>query len=103
GRGARVELLVGRSFGQLAARELRGYVARVFDLIVFIARVRGGRRCVLEVVELWGLREDGDYDLRTVVRTDVEHDGEEHRPVFCAMPDYRPWQRLARKLELEGL
>ena len=100
---ARLELLVGRSFGQLSPREIRGYVARVFDLIVFIARLRGGRRCVLEVVELCGLREDGDYDLRPAFRTEVESDGEARRPVFAAMPDYRPGPRLARKLELEGL
>src|SRR4029077_12241096 len=100
---ARLELLVGRSFGQLSPREIRGYVARVFDLIVFIARLRGGRRCVLEVAELCGWREDGDYDLRPPFRTEVESDGEGRRPVFTAMPDYRPGRRLSRKLELEGL
>ena len=100
---ARLELLVGRSFGQLSPREIRGYVARVFDLIVFIARLRGGLRCVLEVVELCGLREDGEYALRGVFRTDVEHEGDDHRPAFTPLPDYRPGQRLARKLELEGL
>ena len=100
---ARLELLVGRSFGQLSPREIRGYVARVFDLIVFVARLRGGRRCVLEVVELCGLDEDGDYELRPAFRTDVENHGETRRPVFAALPDYRPGPRLARKLDLEGL
>jgi pilus assembly protein CpaF len=100
---ARLELLVGRSFGQLSPREIRGYVARVFDLIVVIARLRSGLRCVLEVCELAGLDDSGDYDLRPVFRTDLVHDDGGDRPLFHAVGDFRPGPRLTRKLELEGL
>lgn len=99
---ARLELLVGRSFGQLTPAEIRAYVARVFDVVVVVARLRTGLRCVMEIVELAGLT-GTDYDLRTVFRTDVEHGGEEMRPRYVASPEYRPGPRLTRKLALEGL
>ena len=100
---ARLELLIGRSFTQLSPVEIRGYIARVFDVIVFIARLRSGLRCVLEVCEVAGVRRDGDYDLRPVFVTDIDGDGDSRRPHFRAIGDYRPGPRLARKLELEGL
>lgn len=100
---ARLELLVGRSFGQLSPAEIRGYIARVFDLVVFVARLRTGLRCLMEIVELAGVRSDGDYDIRPVFTTRVEHHDDELRPHFVACADYRPGVRLARKLDLEGL
>lgn len=100
---ARLELLVGRSFGQLAPSEIRGYIARVFDLIVVISRLRGGLRCVLEICELAGIDAKGNYDLRPVFRTDIDHAGNAQRPLFHAVSEYRPGPRLARKLNLEGL
>ncbi len=99
---SRLELLVGRSFGQLTPREIRGYIARVIDVIAVVSRLASGRRCVMEVCELAGV--DGDrYDLRPVFTTDVEHDRGTPQPVFRPATQYRPAQRLSRKLELEGL
>lgn len=69
---ARLELLIGREFSQLSPAELRRYIARVFDLIVFIARLRDGRRCVLEISELRGVDERGHYELAPVFRTEVK-------------------------------
>ncbi|HEX6492033.1 MAG TPA: ATPase, T2SS/T4P/T4SS family [Candidatus Dormibacteraeota bacterium] len=99
----RLELLVGRSFGQLSPAEIRGYVARVFDVVVVVARLRGGRRCVLEICELAGLDGRGGYDLRPVFCADTEDRGGEREPVFRAMPGYTPGPRLTRKLGLEGI
>ena len=99
---ARLELLLGRSFGQLSRAEIRGYVSRVFDVIVFISRLRSGRRCVLELLELAGLDEAGEYDLRPVAHTEIEHDGEELIPRFRSADDYRMGRRLSRKLEVAG-
>src|SRR5439155_1943697 len=56
---ARLELLVTRDFPSLSTREVRGYVARVFDVLVHVSRLRGGHRCVTEICELSGLGEDG--------------------------------------------
>ena len=100
---SRLELLVGRNFGQLSPAETRGYIARVFDLIVFISRLRSGLRCVMEVSGLAGMSSDGEYDLRPIFRTDIHHQDGELRPSFLAVSDWRPGSRLARKLELEGL
>lgn len=99
---ARLELLLGRSFGQLSRQEIRGYIARVFDVIVFVSRLRSGRRCVLELHELAGLDSSGDYDLRPVAHTDIDHDGDEVIPSFRDDPEYQPGRRLARKLDLAG-
>jgi pilus assembly protein CpaF len=98
----RLELLVGRSFGQLSPADIRGYVARVFDLVVVVARLRGGRRCVLEICELAGLSDRG-YDLRPVFCADTEEAGTGRVPVFRAVAGYAPGPRLSRKLELEGI
>ena len=68
---ARLELLIGRDFTQLHPAEIRRYIARVFDLIVFIARLRDGRRCVLEISELQGVDDRGHYQLAQVFRTEV--------------------------------
>jgi pilus assembly protein CpaF len=98
----RLELLVGRSFGQLSPADIRGYIARVFDLVVVVARLRGGRRCVLEICELAGSSGSG-YDLRPVFCADTEEAAAGRAPVFRAVAGYTPGPRLARKLELEGI
>ena len=103
---SRLELLIGRSFNQLSPREIRGYIARVFHLIVFVTRLRNGQRCLLEISELEGVTENGEYDLRPVFITDIEHGATDvldaMHPVFRAAADYQPGPRLRRKLELEG-
>jgi pilus assembly protein CpaF len=99
----RLELLVGRSFGQLSPAEIRGYIARVFDVVVVVARLRGGRRCVLEICELAGLDGAGGYDLRPVFGADTEERGGDREPVFRTVAGYTPGPRLARKLDLEGI
>jgi len=99
---ARLELLVGRSFGQLTPREIRGYIARVIDVVAVVSRLPSGRRCVMEISELAGTGGD-EYDLRTVFRTEVDHEGGDGRPVFQPAAQYRPARRLARKLAVEGL
>lgn len=99
---ARLELLVGRSFGQLTPREIRGYIARVVDVIAVVARLPSGRRCVTEIAELAGV--DGDeYDLRPVFTTEVDHEHGDAAPLFRPAEQYRPARRLSRKLALEGL
>jgi pilus assembly protein CpaF len=99
---SRLELLVGRSFGQLTPREIRGYIARVIDVIAVVSRLPSGRRCVMEISELAGV--DGDeYDLRPVFTTEVDHERGDASPLFRAAAQYRPARRLSRKLALEGL
>jgi pilus assembly protein CpaF len=99
---SRLELLVGRSFGQLTPREIRGYIARVIDVVAVVSRLPTGRRCVMEICELAG--SDGDhYDLRPVFTTEIEHGRADPAPAFRAVAHYRPALRLARKLSLEGL
>ncbi len=101
---ARIELLISRDFGQLPSHEIRGYIARVFDLLIFIVRLRTGHRCVLEISELRGLDRDGGYDLRPVFRTEVfRGEGVDPEPHFALAGDTRLGPRLQRKLELQGL
>jgi pilus assembly protein CpaF len=100
---ARLELLLARSFGRLSPREIRGYIARVFDVIVFISRLETGTRCVLEICELNGLDEQGDYDLHPLWVTQVDHSGEQASAVFPDIGQYQPTPRLARKFALRGI
>ena len=99
---SRMELLIGRNFSQLSPHEIRGYIARVFNVIVFVSRLRNGRRCVLEICELEGITDDGQYDLRPVFMTDIAHDGDDMEPVFRQTAPYQPGPRLARQLDLAG-
>jgi pilus assembly protein CpaF len=100
---ARLELLLARSFGRLSPREIRGYIARVFDVIVFISRLESGTRCVLEICELNGLDESGDYDLRSLWITEVDHTSGDAAPAFPDLAAYEPTARLARKFALRGI
>jgi pilus assembly protein CpaF len=100
---ARLELLISRDFGQLSALEIRRYIARVFDLVVFVSRLRDGRRCVLEIAELGDVEPDGHYTLRSVFRTDLISGQHGIEVDFTTVPEYRPGPRLVRKLQLQGM
>ncbi len=100
---ARLELLISRDFAQLSPIEIRRYIGRVFDLVVFVSRLRDGRRCVLEIAELREADANGRYELCPVFRSDlvVGHRGIDVE--FTSVADYRPGPRLLRKLELQGM
>jgi pilus assembly protein CpaF len=97
---ARLELLISRDFSHLSPTEIRRHVARVFDVVVFVARLRNGRRRVLEIDELAGTADD-QYDLRPVFR--ARRGPEDGELCFEAIPGYQPGSRLRRKFELEGV
>ena len=100
---ARLELLIGRDFGQLSPAEIRRYVARVFDLVVFVARLRDGRRCVLEIAELDDVDNEGHYRLKAAFRARVSSSRGRLAIEFLAVPGYEPGERMRRKLDLEGM
>jgi len=100
---ARLELLISRDFAQLSPVEIRRYIGRVFDLVVFVSRLRDGRRCVQEIAELREADENGRYELCPVFKSElVVRHGEMHVE-FAGVADYRPGPRLLRKLELQGM
>lgn len=99
---ARLELLVTRDFPSLPAREVRGYIARVFNILVHVQRQRSGHRFVADVTELDGVDDDGGYRLRPVFEA-TPVPGDSGPPRFEAVPGYQPGGRLARRLELEGV
>src|SRR5919201_1530530 len=100
---ARLELLISRDFGQLSPAEIRRYVARVFDLVIFVARLRDGRRCVLEMAELEDVDDDGHYRLKTAFQARVSCSRGGLGIEFLAVPGYEPGERIRRKLDLEGM
>jgi pilus assembly protein CpaF len=100
---ARIELLVSRDFSQLSPTEIRSYIARVFDLIVFVSRLRDGRRCVLEITELQDVDGDGHYRLSPVFKTHPLNQRGRVDLDFSPASDYRPGPRPQRKLELQGM
>ncbi|HWV08321.1 CpaF family protein [Pseudomonas sp. GD03944] len=65
----RLETLVGLSGRQVAERTLRQMVAASLDVVIQLTRLPSGRRCVSEVVELVGVRDDA-YVTNTLFRLD---------------------------------
>jgi len=100
---ARLELLISRDFGQLSQMEIRRYIARVFDLVVFVSRLRDGRRCVLEVTELRDVDAEGHYAIAPIFRAALTNTATGAAVDFSTVPEYRPGARLQRKLELQGM
>ena len=100
---ARLELLISRDFGQLTPPEIRRYIARVFDLVVFVSRLRDGRRCVQEIAELRDVDASGRYELSPVFTSELSIGREGTEVDFASVPDYRPGARLVRKLALQGM
>jgi pilus assembly protein CpaF len=100
---ARLELLVTRDFPALGTREVRGYIARVFNVLIHVARLRSGLRCITDITELDGVDDDGGYRLRPVFQAGFDAVDGALRPVFEATADYRPGSRLRRRLEVEGV
>src|SRR5207302_3964823 len=100
---ARLELLISRDFAQLSPPEIRRYIARVFDLVVFVGRLRDGRRCVQETAELRDVDAAGRYDLCSVFTSEPTTGRHGIEVEFAPAPDYRPGGRLIRKLGLQGM
>lgn len=100
---ARLELLISRDFAQLSPKEIRHYIARVFDLVVFVSRLRNGGRYVLEIAELCGVDAAGSYELRPVFEGDVGTGSHGITVEFHSVPNYKPGPRLVRKLERQGM
>jgi pilus assembly protein CpaF len=100
---ARLELLISRDFAQLSPTEIRRYIARVFDLVIFVSRLRDGRRCVLEVTELRDVDAQGHYVIEPIFKAAVASGSNGAAVDFATVPDYRLGPRLQRKLELQGM
>lgn len=99
---ARLELLVTREFHSLPSRELRGYIARVFDILVHVTRLRSGTRCIADITELDGVGDDGEYRMRPVFRARFDASGR-RGPAYEAIPGHEHGGRLQRKLDTEGV
>jgi pilus assembly protein CpaF len=65
----RLETLVGLTGRQIATSTLRQMICAALDVIIQLARMPDGRRCVSEVVEVVGIRDDV-YVTNTLFRLD---------------------------------
>lgn len=97
----RLELLARQSMRDLTAADLRAYIARVFDLVVVLRRLRSGRRIVFELAALDGLTAGARYALTDVFRAELV--GSPPAVGWRRDPDWRPSERLAVRMELEGV
>jgi pilus assembly protein CpaF len=96
----RLELLARQSMRDLSLADLRSYIARVFDLVLVLRRLRSGRRIVRQIAALDGLAEDGSYRLIDVFRGERTDGTGAVR--WVATEGWRPPDRLASRMELEG-
>jgi len=99
----RFELLARQSMRDLAVADLRSYIARVFDLVLIVRRLRSGRRVVRQIAALDGVGQDGAYRLVDVFRS-VRADGLEGTDGvrWIGAAGWRPPDRLAARMELEA-
>lgn len=95
----RLELLARQSMRDLTAADLRAYIARVFDLVVVLRRLRSGRRIVHQLASLDGVTANGTYALTDVFRAETTS-GDELR--WTKNQAWRPPARITARLELEG-
>lgn len=96
----RLELLARQSMRDLTIADIRAYVARVFDLVIVLRRLRSGRRIVRQIAGLDGIGEDGRYRLVDVFRAERTDGSRSIR--WVASEGWRPPDRLAARMELEG-
>jgi pilus assembly protein CpaF len=96
----RLELLARQSMRDLTMTDLRTYIARVFDLVVVLRRLRSGRRIVRQLTALDGLTADGGYRMTDVFRAEAVAGSDEIR--FVAQAAWTPSPRLLARFELEG-
>jgi pilus assembly protein CpaF len=96
----RLELLARQSMHDLTVTDLRTYIARVFDLVVVLRRLRSGRRVVRQMTAVEGLTDVGQYRLVDVFRAESTIGSDEIR--FVRDEIWTPSARLLARLELEG-
>lgn len=65
----RLETLVGLTGLQVAEKTLRQMICAALDVVIQLTRLPDGRRCVSEVLEVVGLRDDV-YVTNTLFRLD---------------------------------
>jgi pilus assembly protein CpaF len=96
----RLELLARQSMRDLTLVDLRSYIARVFDIVVVLRRLRSGRRITRQIAALDDLTDAGAYGLNDVFRGERTEGADEVR--WVALDGWRPSARLAARMELEG-
>lgn len=96
----RLELLARQSMRDLTVTDLRSYIARVFDLVVVLRRLRSGRRIVRQLSAVDGLTPDARYRLVDVFRAEATAGSQEIR--FVRDHEWTPSARLLSRLELDG-
>lgn len=95
----RLELLARQSMRDLTVTDLRTYIARVFDLVVVLRRLRSGRRIVRQVAALDGLDDTGSYRLVDLVK--AERDMGSDTVTWIVDETWQPPERLAARMDLE--
>ncbi|MBD8492726.1 CpaF family protein [Pseudomonas syringae] len=82
----RLETLVGLTGRQIAEKTLRQMICAALDVIIQLTRLPDGRRCVSEVVEVVGMRDD-IYVTNTLFRLDRRTGFGFHREALHAAGD----------------
>lgn len=95
----RLELLARQSMRDLTVADLRTYIARVFDLVIVLRRLRSGRRLVRQITGVDGVNSDG-YRLTDLFSATPAPGGDEVR--FERHTAWQPSVRLQTRFEGEG-
>ncbi len=87
---ARLEMMVAMTGLELPINVVRQYVGAGIRLVVHLARLKGGRRKVIQIIEIVDAQE-GEYELREVFgfrQRGLDHDGMAQGEFYCA--GYQP-------------
>jgi pilus assembly protein CpaF len=94
----RFELLARQSMRDLTVTDLRTYIARVFDVVVVLRRLRSGRRILRQIAGLDGIDAHG-YRLADIFTVELPAPDEVR---FVRDLSWQPSERLRARLEVEG-
>jgi len=99
---ARLEMMVSMSGFDLPLPVIRQYIANGIGIILHVARLKGGQRCVAKVSEIISLNSQGDYKVEDIFgfeQTGIDDQGNAQGTFYAT--GYRP--ACLQRMEASGI
>lgn len=99
---ARLEMMVSMSGFELPLPVIRQYIANGIGIILHIARLKGGQRCISKVSEIVSLNNQGEYKVEDIFgfeQTGVDDQGNAQGKFYAT--GYRP--ACLKRMEASGI
>ncbi|MCH9654183.1 MAG: CpaF family protein [Planctomycetes bacterium] len=99
---ARLEMMVSMSGFELPLPVIRQYIANGIGIILHVARLKGGQRCIAKVSEIVSLNSQGEYKVEDIFgfeQTGVDDQGNAQGKFYAT--GYRP--ACLKRMEASGI